>query len=377
MKKKYLLTPGPTPVPERVLLKMSEPIIHHRHPEFREILSEVREGLKYLFQTKSEVLLFASSGTGAMEGAVANTLCRGERVLVVRGGKFGERWTEICSAYGLEVDNIDVEWGKAVSVEEVKARLERNNYRAVLIQASETSTGVKHPVKEIAELTADSETLLIVDGITAVGVFPIPFDEWKLDVLVAGSQKALMLPPGLSFACLSEKAWQACQRSDLPKYYFDFQKERKNLENNQTSYTPAISLVVGLAEALEIIKEMGLEQIFQETAKMAQATREAMKSLGLELFAPLSPSEACTAVKVPEGIDGEKLVKLMREKYGFTIAGGQGKVKGKIFRIAHMGYISRYELISCISALEEALLELGYQLELGRGVKKAMELLAD
>ncbi len=377
MKKKYLLTPGPTPVPERVLLKMSEPIIHHRHPEFREILSEVREGLKYLFQTQNEVLLFASSGTGAMEGAVANTLCRGERVLVVRGGKFGERWAEICSAYGLEVDNIDVEWGKAVSVEEVKARLERNNYRAVLIQASETSTGVKHPVKEIAELTADSETLLIVDGITAVGVFPIPFDEWKLDVLVAGSQKALMLPPGLSFACLSEKAWQACQRSDLPKYYFDFQKERKNLENNQTSYTPAISLVVGLAEALKIIKEMSLEQIFQETAKMAQATREAMKSLGLELFAPLSPSEACTAVKVPEGIDGEKLVKLMREKYGFTIAGGQGKVKGKIFRIAHMGYISRYELISCISALEEALLELGYQLELGRGVKKAMELLAD
>ena len=377
MKKKYLLTPGPTPVPERVLLKMSEPIIHHRHPEFREILSEVREGLKYLFQTRSEVLLFASSGTGAMEGAVANTLCRGERVLVVRGGKFGERWAEICSAYGLEVDNIDVEWGKAVAVEEVKARLEKSNYRAVLIQASETSTGVKYPVKEIAELTADSETLLIVDGITAVGVFPIPFDEWKLDILVTGSQKALMLPPGLSFACLSEKAWQACERSDLPKYYFDFKKERKNLENNQTSYTPAISLVVGLAEALKIIKETGLKQIFQETAKMAQATREAMKSLGLELFAPLSPSEACTAVKVPEGIDGEKLVKLMREKYGFTIAGGQGKAKGKIFRIAHMGYISRYELIGCISALEEALSELGYQLELGRGVKKAMELLSD
>jgi len=377
MKKKYLLTPGPTPVPERVLLKMSEPIIHHRHPEFREILSEVREGLKYLFQTRSEVLLFASSGTGAMEGAVANTLCRGERVLVVRGGKFGERWAEICSAYGLEVDNIDVEWGKAVAVEEVKARLEGNNYRAVLIQASETSTGVRHPVKEIAELTAGSETLLIVDGITAVGVFPIPFDEWKLDILVTGSQKALMLPPGLSFACLSEKAWQACERSDLPKYYFDFKKERKNLENNQTSYTPAISLVIGLAEALKIIKETGLEQIFQETAKMAQATREAMKSLGLELFAPLSPSEACTAVRVPEGIDGEKLVKLMREKYGFTIAGGQGKAKGKIFRIAHMGYISRYELVSCISALEEALLELGYQLELGRGVKKAMELLSD
>ena len=377
MKKKYLLTPGPTPVPERVLLRMSEPIIHHRHPEFREILSEVREGLKYLFQTRSEVLLFASSGTGAMEGAVANTLCRGERVLVVRGGKFGERWAEICSAYGLEVDNIDVEWGKAVAVEEVKARLEGNNYRAVLIQASETSTGVRHPVKERAELTAGSETLLIVDGITAVGVFPIPFDEWKLDILVTGSQKALMLPPGLSFACLSEKAWQACERSDLPKYYFDFKKERKNLENNQTSYTPAISLVVGLAEALKIIKETGLEQIFQETAKMAQATREAMKSLGLELFAPLSPSEACTAVKVPEGIDGEKLVKLMREKYGFTIAGGQGKAKGKIFRIAHMGYISRYELIGCISALEEALSELGYQLELGRGVKKAMELLSD
>jgi len=377
MKKKFLLTPGPTPVPERVLLRMSEPIIHHRHPEFREILAEVREGLKYLFQTKNEVLIFASSGTGAMEGAVANTLSRGDRVLVVRGGKFGERWAEISSAYGLEVDNIDVEWGEAVSVEQIKERLGKDSYKAILIQASETSTGVKHPIKKIAELVADTDTLLIVDGITAVGVFPIPFDEWRLDVLVTGSQKALMLPPGLSFACLSEKAWKACERSDLPKYYFDFKKERKNLENNQTSYTPAISLIVGLREALKMIKETGLEKIFDETAKMARATREAMIALGLELFAPRSPSEACTAVKAPQGIDSQKLVKLMREKYGFTIAGGQGKAKGKIFRIAHMGYISKYELIACISALEEALLELGYQLELGAGVKRAMEILAD
>jgi aspartate aminotransferase-like enzyme len=376
MEKKLLMTPGPTPVPESVLLSMARPVIHHRHPEFCGVLKEVRELLKYLFETGQEVILLASSGTGAMEGAVSNTLCRGDRVLVVEAGKFGERWSEMARAFGLEVERIEVPWGKAVSAEQVKSQLEKGQHRAVLMQASETSTGVKHPVKEIADYTRTADTLLIVDGITAVGVFPVPFDEWGLDVLVTGSQKALMLPPGLAFACLSEKAWKARDKSDLPCYYFDFAKEKKNLAKNETSYTPAISLILGLQEALRRIKEIGLEQIFAEVALMAKATREAMQAIGLRLYAPDSPSEAVTAVLAPQGIDAQEVVKIMRDKHGIAIAGGQDQAKGKIFRIAHMGYISRSDIIATIAALEQTLTELGHSFPSGRGVQKATELLA-
>jgi len=377
MKKKFLLTPGPTPVPERVLTRMAQPIIHHRHSEFKKILSEVKEGLKKIFATKNDVLIIASSGTGAMEGAVSNTLCKGDPVLVIRGGKFGERWAEIAEVYGLSVDCLDVEWGKALSLKELENKLKSKNYKALLIQASETSTGVKYPVKEVAGLTRNRDTLLIVDGITGVGVFPLLMDEWGIDVLVTGSQKALMLPPGLAFVALSERAWKACEKSDLPKYYFDFRKERKSLANGETAYTPAVSLIVGLHEVLKIMDETGMDKIYAENAKMAEATREAMKALGLELYAPESPSEACTAVKAPSGVDGQNLVKVMRDKHGFAIAGGQGKAKGKIFRIAHMGYINRYELIACISALEQSLVELGYHAPIGAGVKRALEILGD
>jgi aspartate aminotransferase-like enzyme len=376
MKKKLLMTPGPTPVPESVLLAMARPVIHHRHPEFKGVLEDVRELLKYLFVTKQEVILLAASGTGAMEGAVSNTLSRGDKVLVVEAGKFGERWGEISRAYGLEVDTISVPWGKAVEPGEVISSLEKGRHRAVLIQASETSTGVRHPVREIADHTRKTDTLLIVDGITAVGVFPIPFDEWGIDVLVTGSQKALMLPPGLAFACLSERAWKANQNSDLPRYYLDFAKEKKNLEKGQTSYTPAISLIVGLRDALRLIKEMGLEQVFSECDLKAEATREAVKALGLKLYAPDAPSQAVTAVLSPPGIEAEKIVKIMRDKHGIAVAGGQDQAKGKIFRIAHMGYISRGDTIATIAALEQALAELGHSFKSGSGVQKVTELLA-
>lgn len=377
-KKYYLLAPGPTPVPPKVLAAMSEPIIHHRAPVFVKVLEEVREGLKYLFQTKNEVLIFSSSGTGAMEGAVTNTLCKGDKALVVRGGKFGERWAEICEAFGVQTKCIDVPWGGSVNPNTIKEELERDpGIRAVFTQASETSTGVMHPIKEIAEVVKKYDnTLMIVDAITGIGVFDLPTDQWELDVVVSGSQKALMLPPGLAFAAVSDKAWSFVGKSDLPKYYFNFKQELKKIKDNQTAYTSAVSLIIGLQESLKMIREEGLENVFKRHARLADATRAAVKALGLTLFATGAPSNAVTAIKAPDGIDGQKVVKTLREKHNITIAGGQAQAKGKIFRIAHLGYVDAYDIIVGISALEMALKELGCPVELGKGVKAAAEILA-
>jgi aspartate aminotransferase-like enzyme len=377
MEKKYLFSPGPTMLPPEVLLRMAEPIMHHREPEFEKIFAEIREGLKYLFQTKNEVLIFTSSGTGAMEGAVSNILSKGDKAIVVRGGKFGERWGEICKAYGIGFIPVDVEWGKAVDPKRIKELLESDpSIRAVYTQASETSTGVKHPIEAIADLVKRYEDkVIVVDAITGIGVFTIPTDAWGLDVVISGSQKAMMLPPGLSFAALSDKAWKLAEKSTLPKYYFDFKKELKNTKKNQSSYTPAISLFVGLRETLRMIREEGLEAIFHRHEKLAEATRRAVKALGLELYAPDSPSNAVTAVKIPEGIDGEKLKDLFFEKFGITVAEGQDRAKGKIIRIAHMGYYERLDMVMVISALEMLLREMGYPFELGTGVKAAEEIL--
>ena len=378
MQKKYLLfAPGPSPIPPKVLLAMAEPIIHHRAPAYVKVLEEVREGLKYLFQTKNEVLVFASSGTGAMEGAVSNTLCAEDKVLVVQGGKFGERWAQICSAYGVHAKIIHVEWGRAVDPDLIRKALEvEPTIKAIFIQASETSTGVKHPVREIAEIVKNYEnTILVVDAITGIGVFDLPTDKWDLDIVVGGSQKALMLPPGLSLVALSDKAWSFVEKSTLPKYYFDFKKELKNIKSNQSAYTPAVSLVVGLREVLRQIKEEGLENVFARTERMARATREAMKALGLRLFAPDSPSDAVTAIIAPADIDGQRVVKILREKHNITIAGGQDQAKGKIFRIAHFGYMDTYDIVTVVSAVEMTLKELGYAVELGKGVKAALEVL--
>ena len=377
MGKKYLFSPGPTMLPPEVLLKMAEPIMHHREPEFEKIFSEIREGLKYLFQTKNEVLIFTSSGTGAMEGAVSNLLSKGDKALVVRGGKFGERWGEICKAYGVESIPIDVEWGRAVDPKRIKEILESDpSIRAVYTQASETSTGVKYPIKEIAEIVKKyDDKIIVVDAITGIGVFDIPMDAWGLDVVISGSQKALMLPPGLSFASLSDKAWGFAERSNLPKYYFDFKKELKSSKKNQSSYTPAISLFVGLRETLNMIRKEGLEGVFRRHEKLASATRAAVKALGLELFAPETPSNALTAIKIPAGIDGLKLQALFFERFGITVAEGQDRAKGKIIRIAHLGYYERLDMVMVISALEMLLKEMGYVFELGTGVKAAEEIL--
>ncbi|RJP59609.1 MAG: alanine--glyoxylate aminotransferase family protein [Deltaproteobacteria bacterium] len=379
MKKRYLLAPGPTPIPSKTLLDMAEPIIHHRGPEFSSILGEIREGLKYLFQTRNEVLIFSSSGTGAMEGTISNMLSKGDKALVVNGGKFGERWIDICQAYGVDVEIIDVPWGEAVDPSIVKSILDQNNsIKAVFIQACETSTGVVHPIKEIAEIVKDKEnTLVIVDAISALGALDIPTDRWGLDVVVAGSQKALMLPPGLAFASVSNKAWRFVESSNLPKYYFNFKKELMSLSKNQNAYTPAVSLLIGLRESLNQIKEEGLESVFARHEKLAKATRAAMTALELQLYAPTSPSNAVTAVLAPHNINGSDVVKVMREKYGITIAGGQGHAKGKIFRIAHLGYMDQFDVITAVSALEMTLHELGYHAELGKGIRAALEVLKD
>jgi len=374
-----LLAPGPTPVPDRVLLAMAQPMIHHRTPQFSAIFAEVKEDLKYLFQTKQDVLILAASGTGAMEGSVTNLFSPGDEVIVINGGKFGERWGKISESYGLKAHWLNVEWGKAVDPKDVKKILDANpKIKGIMVQASETSTAVAHPIKELAQFTKNrQDCLLIVDGITAVGVFPVPMDELGIDVLVSGSQKAFMLPPGLAFAALSEKAWKFMETAKCPRFYFDFKKERKNLKDNTTAYTPAASLIIGLREALRMIKEEGLENVFARHNRLARATRAAVKAMNLKPLAPDSPSDATTGVYVPEGVDGGKLVKYLRDEMGITLAGGQDHLKGKILRIAHLGYIDTFDIIVAISSIEMALRKFGHKMEFGKGVAAAQEILME
>ncbi len=378
-KKTYLLAPGPTPIPPEVLAAMGQPILHHRATEYGSILEDVRAGLKYLFQTDEEVVMFASSGTGGMEAAVVNVLSPGDKAICIGGGKFSERWQELCEAYGIEAVPIDVEWGNAVNPTVVADTLQIHpDAKAVYVQASETSTGVRHDVEALAQIVRPTDAILVVDAITAIGVFDVPTDSWGLDIVVSGSQKALMLPPGLGFCCVATpKAWELVKRSTLPKYYFDLKKEYESLRKNSSAYTPAVSLVVGLREALRRIRAEGLEQVFARHDLLARATRSAMQAIGLELFAKDSPSNAVTAVKVPEGIDGTAIPRMLREDYGITIAGGQSQVKGKIFRIAHLGYTFEWDVMVAVAATEMALRRLGYDVELGAGVRAAQQTLLE
>ena len=378
MMKKYLLAPGPTPVPPEALTAMSMPIIHHRSPEFIPIIESAKNDLKWLFQTNNDVLILVATGTGGMVGSVNNFLSPGDKALVVRGGKFGERWSEICTAYGVTPINIDVEWGHAVKPALIEKALKADPaIKAVLIQASETSTGVAHDTEAIAKIVGKYEnTILVVDAITAMGVFDMPVDKWGIDVCITGSQKALMLPPGLAFVSVSDKAWKMAETAKCPKFYFNFPKERKNLAKNQTNFTSASSLIVGLNTVLKMMKAEGLENIFARHARLANATRAAVKAMGLKMYPKESPTNALTAVQAPEGIDGGALNKLLREKYGITVAGGQAQLKGKIFRIAHLGYTDTFDIITAIAGVEMALRDMGMEkIKLGKGVAAAQEIL--
>ena len=374
MRKNYLLTPGPTPLPPQVSEAMSRPIIHHRTPQFQAILKEATEGLKYVFATKNDVFILASSGTGAMEAAVVNLLSAGDTALVVQGGKFGERWTEICQAYGITASVINVEWGKAVDPGEIGKQLKANpKIKAVFTTLCETSTGVANDIKAIGEVIKNTPAVLAVDAISGLGAIPLMTDDWSCDVVVSGSQKGLMLPPGLGFISVSPKAWKLIESAKSPKYYFSLKAAKKAIDKTDTPFTPAITLIIALVEALKMLKEDTLENVFARHKKMADATRAAVKALGLELFAPDAGSDVVTAAKIPAAIDGEKLVKTMRDTYGITIAGGQAELKGKVIRIAHMGYIEESDIIAGIACLEKVLKQMGHNFILGSGVSAAEE----
>lgn len=370
--KKYLLTPGPTPVPEEVALAGAKPIIHHRTPQFGNLLEEVTEGLKYVFQTHNDVFVITASGTGGMEACVVNTVSPQDKVLVLDVGVFGQRWEKIIRSFGVEPETIHFTWGQAVDVEMVKRKLAENpEIKVVFTQLTETSTGVVNDIKRLGEIVKETPAILVVDAVSGLAGQEMKTDEWNVDIAVAGSQKGFMLPPGLAFISVSPKAWKIIENSKLPKFYWDLKAYKKSLEEKkQTPYTPAVNLLFALAQALKMIKEEGLENVFLRHKMLASALREGVKALGLELFAQF-PCEVVTSVKVPEGIDGKIIVKKMRDEYGINIAGGQQILTGKIFRIAHMGYMDRFDVIIALSALEMVLTKLGYKVELGASIKSA------
>ncbi|MEC4678701.1 MAG: alanine--glyoxylate aminotransferase family protein [Nitrospirota bacterium] len=375
--KKYLLAPGPTAISPEVLLSMAQPILHHRAPEFVDLLKRVKEDLKWLFQTENDVLILASTGTGGMEGSVSNFLSPGDKALYVNGGKFGERWGKICKGYGVLTEEIKVEWGRVVNPADVAAALKKDpSIKAVFIQASETSTGVAHPVKEVAQIVKNYDNcLMVVDAISAMGVFDVQTDAWDLDVVISGSQKALALPPGLAFVSVSEKGWRQAEKCTNAKFYFDFKKERDAIRKNQTAYTAAVSLIVGLEQSLKMMREEGREAIFARRATMAKALREGMEAIGLASFPKEGASVSVTAISVPEGYDGQAIYKDLRVKYGITAAGGQDHLKGKVFRISNMGYLDTFDTITAVAAIEMVLKAMGYEIKLGTGVGVAQEIL--
>ncbi|HDZ62291.1 MAG TPA: alanine--glyoxylate aminotransferase family protein [Nitrospirae bacterium] len=373
MLKKYLLAPGPTPIPPEILTAMSMPIIHHRSTDFTPIMESARKGLKKLYQTKNEVLILCSTGSGGMVGAVNNFFSAGDKVLVINGGKFGERWTNICRAYGLKVQEIEVEWGYAVKPEAVAKALRSNKgIKGVFVQATETSTGVNHDIKALGELVKKrANTLFVVDAISALVAHDIKTDAWGIDIMVGGSQKGLMLPPGLAFVSVSEKAWKFADKATSPKFYFNFKKERASQVKNQTSFTSAVTLIIGLNESLRLLQKEGLKKVFQRHKRLAGAARQAVKALGLELFPKESPSNSLTAIIAPKGFDGQEIYKNLKDKFGITAAGGQDQARGKVFRIAHLGYSGIFDIITAISGIEMVLAEIGYPVELGAGVAAA------
>jgi aspartate aminotransferase-like enzyme len=374
MRKYRLMAPGPTPVPEKVLLKMADTVIHHRTPQFQSVLKEVGVKLKKVFLTDNPVVMFASSGTGAMEASVVNILCRGDKALVIRGGKFGERFGEICESYGVEAVPYDVKWGDPADAAVVAKMLKTTpGIKAVYSTLCETSTGVVNDIKALGAVVSKTDAVLVVDAISGLTADELRPDEWGVDMVVSGSQKGLMLPPGLAFLSVSAKAQKMMETSSLPKFYFDVKAAIKACAKDDTPWTPAVSLINGLDSVMDMLLAEGLDNVLARHARLAKATREAMKALGLELYSS-NPSNAVTAVKVPEGVDGGKLVKKMRDEQFITIAGGQGAVKGKIFRLAHLGYMDEYDTICGIAAVEMVLTQLGHKVELGKGVAKAQEM---
>jgi len=376
--KKYLFTPGPVSVPPEVLLEMARPIIHHRTPEFSAILDHARALMQPLFGTRQEVILLSSSGTGAMEAAVTNLLAPGDHAIYVNGGKFGERWGKLLAANAMVGHAVTVEWGRAVRPEQIEEALRAYpEARALLVQASETSTCAIHPVAEMGALTRDRDVMLIVDGITSVGVFDQKMDDWGVDAYLTGSQKALMLPPGLAMIALSPRAVERAGKTRTPRYYFDLMRELKaQRDEHLTAWTPAVSLIFGLKKALELIHAETLPQVYARHRLMAEATRAAAAPLGLNLMAPDAPAPGVTGLLTPAGLDGSKLVRMMRDDLGVAVQGGQDQMKGKLVRVGHMGYLGPLDMLAAVSALEIGLARLGHGFAMGAGVAAVQERIA-
>ena len=377
MRREYLMTPGPTPLPPEVLLVQAEPMIHHRTPAYTELFVDMVEGLKKVLLTENDLLVFAASGTGAMEGAVSNCFSPGDRIMVAVGGKFGQRFAEIAELYGLEMELYEYPWDEAADPGVIRRTLEgKPDIKGVFITHSETSTGIVNDIKAVGEIVKETTAILIVDSISGAGALELRTDEWNIDVLALGSQKALMTPPGLAAAAVSDKAWEYVDAAESPAYYFCFKKARKKYKDKspQTPYTPAISLVRAMSKAVELILEEGLEEVWERHRILALCARAAVKAMGLELFPKvLDRAYTVTAVKAPEGIDCGELVSRMNREYGVIVAGGQEQLKGKIFRIGHVGYYNFFDLVVALSALEMTLKELGWKVELGAGTAAAEE----
>ncbi len=355
-----LFTPGPTQVPERVRLRLAQPLIYHRSPEFRQILQRVEKNLQYIFQTEQNVYVLTSSGTAAMEAVIANLLSSDDQALVIEAGKFGARWSELCMAYGVPVTSHKLPWGRALQPDELVGLLQaKNDFRAVFLTHCETSTGVAIDLPVLAKVIHQySAALVIVDGISSVGALPLKMREWGLDAVVSAAQKGFMCPPGLSFVACSPRAEQAMIATNRPRYYFDLRKARQALEHNDTPFTPAISLLLGLDEALQMMCTEGLERIWQRHHRLAQATRATMIGLNLQLFAE-QPADVVTVVRLPAALQDKDLIGQLKNR-GFIIAGGQGKLKGQIFRIAHLGACDEQDLAELIAALATVLRESGW-----------------
>jgi len=373
--KTRLYSPGPTEVPPYVLQALGAPITHHRSPVFSEYFVEVSENLKYVVRTERDVYLILSSATGAMEASVSNLLSPGDTAICVRGGKFGERWAEICTAYGINTVNIDVEWGYPVEPSAIEDALKKHpETKAVYTTLSETSTGIVTDAKSIAEIVGKTDAVMVIDATSSLGATPLLTDEWGVDVVVGGGHKALTIPPGLAFICLSDKAWKLNENSTCPRYYLDLRKYKKSLADQTTPYTPGVNLVMGLRESLKAFREEGYNRAMRRHEILGEAMRAGVKAMGLEMYAKV-PYNGLTAIKAPDGVDGGAIVKTLRNKFGITIAGGQAQLKGKIFRFSHMGYADRMDVPYMLTATGMVLADLGCNVPTGKGVDAAVEIL--
>lgn len=371
-RKQYLLTPGPTPVPPQVLAALAEPIVHHRSPDFRPVYERCLTRLREVCRTEQEVLMFASSGTGAFESAVQNLVTRGDRHLVVSAGNFGERWAALTTAYGADVDHLRYAWGETPDPDDVRTRLRERDAKAVWVVHSETSTGVVSDIQALAAAAKEHGALTVVDAVSSLGAVPCETDAWGLDVVVSGSQKALMTPPGLGICAVGEAAYGAA--GDTPRFYFDWERTRKAQQKFDAAFTPPVSLVAALDVALGLLLDEGMDNVFERHVRLGRASRAGAKAMGLELFSPDEDRSAVvTAIRMPDGIDGDDVVKLLRDKHGITIASGQGDLKGKMIRLGHIGFFGVFDITTALAAIELTLAELGADIERGVAVTAALE----